>query len=77
MWYIHAVEYYSAIKENECYCSTMAEPRDCHAESNKSDRGGEILYDIIYMWNLKRNDTNELTKQKEWIHVYAFEVCNL
>ena len=27
----------------------------------KSDREGEILYDIPYMWNLKRNDTNELT----------------
>ena len=24
-----------------------------------------ILYDILYMWNLKINDTNELTKQKE------------
>ena len=52
----------------------MDTPRDCHAESSKSDRGGEILYDISYMWNLKRN---ELTKQKEWIHVYAFEVCSL
>ena len=29
------------------------------------DREREILYDIPYMWNLKRNDTNELTKQKE------------
>ena len=34
-------------------------------ERIKSDREGEILYDILYMWNLKRNDTNELTKQKE------------
>ena len=81
----HAVDCYSAVKENECYCITMAEPRDWHAESTKSDRGGEILYgisffflyDISYMWNLKRNDTNKLTKQKEWINVYAFEVCNL
>ena len=24
-------------------------------------REGEIQYDISYMWNLKRNDTNELT----------------
>ena len=24
-------------------------------------REGEISYDISYMWNLKRNDTNELT----------------
>ena len=28
------------------------------------DREGEISYDIPYVWNLKRNDTNELTKQK-------------
>ena len=26
---------------------------------------GEIWYDIPYMWNLKRNDTNELTEQKD------------
>ena len=25
----------------------------------------KISYDIPYMWNLKRNDTNELTKQKK------------
>ena len=30
----------------------------------KSDRE-EIAYDTLYMWNLKRNDTNELTKQKQ------------
>ena len=24
-------------------------------------RGGEISYDIPYIWNLKRNDRNELT----------------
>ena len=23
------------------------------------------MYDVSCMWNLKRNDTNELTKQKE------------
>ena len=27
----------------------------------KSDREGEIFFAIPYMWNLKRNDTNELT----------------
>ena len=26
----------------------------------KSDREGEILYDIPYIWNLKRNYTNDL-----------------
>ena len=45
-------------------CSNMDEPRDCYTEWSKSDTG-EIPYDIPCMWNLKRNDTNELTKQKE------------
>ena len=31
----------------------------------KLDREGEIQCDILYMWNLKRNDTNELTKQAD------------
>ena len=42
----------------------MDGPRECHTEWSQSDRG-EILYDISYMWNVKKNDTNELTKQKE------------
>ena len=40
-------------------------PRECYIEWSKSDREREILYDIPCRWNLKRNDTNELTKQKE------------
>ena len=32
---------------------------------NKSDREGEISYDIPYTWNLKRKDTSELRKQKD------------
>ena len=43
----------------------MDGPGDCHTEWSKSEREGERSYDIHYMWNLKRNDTNELTKQKE------------
>ena len=43
----------------------MDRPRDCHTEWSKSDREGEILYDIPYMWNLKRNDTNEITSKTE------------
>ena len=31
----------------------------------KLDREGEISYDFPYIWNLKRNNTNELMKQKE------------
>ena len=42
----------------------MDGPRACHTELSKSDRG-EILYDIPYIWNLRRNDTNELTYKTE------------
>ena len=31
----------------------------------KSVREGEASYDIPYMWNLKRNDTTELTYKTE------------
>ena len=31
----------------------MDGPRDCHTEWSKSDREGQISYDIAYMWNLK------------------------
>ena len=43
----------------------MVGSRDCHAEWSKSDGKGEISYDIPYMWNLKRNDTNELIYKTE------------
>ena len=33
------------------------------SEVNQTDK--EILYDITYMWNLKRNDTNELIYETE------------
>ena len=44
----------------------MDGPRECHTLSLSPSevREGEILYDIPYMWDLKRNDTKELTKQK-------------
>ena len=43
----------------------MDVPRECHTERRKSDREGETSYDIPYMWNLKRNDTNEFTYKRE------------
>ena len=42
----------------------MDGPRDCHTERSNSDRE-EVSYDIPYVWNLKRNDTNELICQTE------------
>ena len=46
-------------------CSNMNEPRECYTEWSKSDREGELLYDIPYVWNLRRNDTNEFTYKTE------------
>ena len=43
----------------------MDGPRECHTKGSKSDREGEISYDIPYMWTLKRNDTSELTYKTE------------
>ena len=34
--------------------------RLCLTDFTQFDRGGEMSYDIPYMQNLKRNDTNEL-----------------
>ena len=34
---------------------------DCYTEWSKSDREGEISYDILYMQSLKRNATSEHT----------------
>ena len=42
----------------------MNGPRDYHTEWSKSDREGGRAYDIPYLRNLKRNDANELTKQR-------------
>ena len=50
---------------NNAICSTMDGPKNFHAEWTKSDREGEIFYDIPYMWNLKINDTNELIYKSE------------
>ena len=44
----------------------MDGPRDCHTELSKSDREGEIPYDIAYIWNLKKMiQMNLFTKQKQ------------
>jgi len=65
-----AVDIYNGIllshkkEQNNAICSNMGGPRDCHTEWLKSDRKEEISYDI-YMWDLKRNDTNGLTHKTE------------
>ena len=69
------MEYYSAIKKNEIR-PFAAKWMDLESIIlSKSDQEGEISYDIPYMWNLKRNYTNELIKQRE-THRKRTHVCS-
>ena len=62
MWYICTMEYSSAIKKNEIMSFEVTwMDLESVILSEMLDKEGEILYDIPYMWNLKRNYTNELT----------------
>ena len=52
--YTHTMEYYSAIRNETLPFAAMDGPRDYHTKWSKSDRERQILYDITYMWNIKR-----------------------
>ena len=49
---------------NNAIFSNIGGPRGSHTEQSNSDREREISYDIPYMWNFKRYNTDELTKQR-------------
>ena len=52
----HRVEYYSAIKKEWHFAISCNMDRlgGYSAKGNKSERERWILYDITYMWNLKK-----------------------
>ena len=53
----------------------MDGPRVCHTELSKSDQEVEPLYDIPYMQNLKRHDTNELIYKIETdVHTWRMDL---
>ena len=43
----------------------MDGPRDYHTKWSKPVREGQISYAIAYMWNIKKNDTNDLISKTE------------
>ena len=56
MWYLHAMEYYSALKKgNAVLCDNMGEPGGHYAKWNKPDTEEQILHDPIYMRNLNKS----------------------
>ena len=59
MWYMYAMEYYSAIKKNK-----HGWTRDSHTKCSESERERQIPYAITYIWNLIHN-TNEPFHRKE------------
>ena len=65
MWYIHTMEYYSAIKKNEImpFAATWM---DLEIVILSDVRQRQISYDIAYMWTLKKMiQINLFTKQKQ------------
>ena len=53
-WYIYAMEYNTVIKKNETM-PLVATWVDIETVILSEVREGEILYDIPYIWNVKRN----------------------
>ena len=67
MWYMYTMEYHSAIKKNEVmpFATTRMDLETIILSEVSQAEKKKYCMTYHYMWNLKRNDTNELTKQKE------------
>ena len=49
---------------NNAICSNMNGPRDYHTKWSQSERERQIPHDTTYVWNLKYNTNEVITKQK-------------
>ena len=68
MRYVYTMEYYySAIKKNEImsFATIWMDLEIVISEWRKSNREGQILYDITYYMESKKNGINKLTHETE------------
>ena len=64
--YINTMEYYSAIRKNKIMSfAAIWMELEILILREVSHTEKEKYHQIPYMWNLTRNDTNELIKQKD------------
>ena len=61
MWSMYTMEYYSVIKKMPFAAKWM----DLYIIILSEGSQRQISYDIAYMWNLKKRDTNELIHKTE------------
>ena len=54
MYLYNRILFYHKQEGNPAICNNTDRPRGHYTKSEK-DRERQILYDIIYMWNLKKN----------------------
>ena len=52
----------------------MDGPRDCHSERSQTEKG-QMSYDIVYMWSLKKNGTNDLIYKTEIVLQMLKQYC--
>ena len=56
LWYIYTMEYYLAIKRNECESTVVRWMNwELVTDWSKSEREKQILYTNAYIWSLKKN----------------------
>ena len=66
MYKTHTMECYLTQKRMKYFQlqQHMDGPREYYAQRSQSERERQILYDVIYLWNLK-NNTNESTHKNQ------------
>ena len=67
IWCVYTMKYCPVTRKNEImpFAATWMDLEIVILSEVKSNREGAVSYDITYIWNLKRNDTNEAIYKAE------------